>query len=87
MVVVEGSSDAKVADAVLTTSVQQHVCVCNVTVNGKYLRVQLGQTPCNVRQHKNSLVDRQRHQGTDASARQTLRQTVLQATNFHQGVH
>ncbi len=87
MVVVEGSSDAKVADAALTTSVQQHVCARNVTVNDTYLRVQLGQTPCNVRQHKNSLVGRQRHQGTEASARQTLRQTVLQATTLHQGVH
>ena len=73
----------EVADAALTTSVQQHVDALDVTVNDTHLRVQVNQTPFNVRQHKNPLVDRQRYQGTAASERQVL----LQATTLHQGVH
>ncbi len=41
VVVVEGFSDAKVADAALTTSVQQHVGALDVTVNDTHLRVQV----------------------------------------------
>ncbi len=75
-------SDAKVSNTVMIISVQQHVCALDVTVNDTHLRVQVDQTPSNVRQHKNPLVDRQRYQGTVVSARQT----VLQDTTLHQDV-
>jgi hypothetical protein len=51
VIVVEVSSDVEVANAAKTTSVQLDVGALDVTVNGKHLGVQVGQTVQRQRAH------------------------------------
>jgi hypothetical protein len=82
VVVVEGFSNAKVANRVLTTSVQQHVCALDVTVYSTHLRVQAGQTV----QRQTAQQSARRPSAAPGTAA-SVRQTILQATTLHQGVH